>query len=537
MSSISVPVPRIQEPASPSLMPIGRQLAFRASAPALLSLSNSNVDPDGQIPFTRGSANTSGHTARHESSPDGDVGLTLSTVQNYVVIISLLPGGSALASGNLKVGDLIASINGLEQNGDLELAQQLLRGPAYSQVQLSLIRFDHYGSALSTEIFLQRLPGAPLSRSISSLVPYSSFGGSSETPRKGGTPLSTSRTSLSASGFRGHNVETLHSARQFGTPRATVSTPADSNVPVEPIPMSATVMNPANNIGFVVKMEHPFYHVLEDIRRKLVPTSMQRSTVLQSVTEMDFRDVFSSEAEAGEQGMSFREYSPRVFAVLRHFWGVDPTDFLDAFANTAVPFRSHTQHTRGFGGLGSVFYCPSGRFVIKFLNQTEFQWLLDFLPSYYNHFYDMHRQGIVSATSVHEMFSITTHLFPFCHQKSFLPKILCVYRIRYNEEQFFVYITNNVIQNLLYILCCLLSPMRVSLQIFWTVDAMDAKFCLKGNSLTALTHAAFCSCDFSGNFPAEEPDPDGTLDIPIDFLVWPNFGGLSVPSHLTLPPL
>lgn len=221
--------------------------------------------------------------------------------------------------------------------------------------------------------------------------------------------------------------------------------------------MSATVMNPANNIGFVVKMEHPFYHVLEDIRRKLVPTSMQRSTVLQSVTEMDFRDVFSSEAEAGEQGMSFREYSPRVFAVLRHFWGVDPTDFLDAFANTAVPFRSHTQHTRGFGGLGSVFYCPSGRFVIKFLNQTEFQWLLDFLPSYYNHFYDMHRQGI----------------------KSFLPKILCVYRIRYNEEQFFVYVTNNI---------------------FWTVDAMDAKFCLKGN------------------FPAEEPDPDGTLDIPIDFL-------------------
>jgi hypothetical protein len=362
-----------------------------------LSLSYSNVDPDGQIPFTRGVASTSGRAAHHETFPEGDVGLSLSTVQHYIVIISLLPGGSALASGNLKVGDLIASINGMEQNGDLDLAHRLLRGPAYSQVQLSVIRFDHFGAALSTEIFLQRLPGAPSSRSLSSLVPYSSFGGSSETPRKGGSPLSTSRTSLSASGLRTPNFEAMPTARQFGIHRTSTSTLADSNVSVEPIPMSATLMNPANTIGFVVKMEHPYYHVLEDIRRKLVPTSAQRSTVLQIVTEMDFRDVFSSEAEAGEHGMSFREYAPRVFAVLRHFWSVDPTDFLGAFADTAVPFMSHSRQTRGLGGFGSVFYCPSGRFVIKFLNQTEFNWLLDFLPSYYNHFYDMHQQGIVSS--------------------------------------------------------------------------------------------------------------------------------------------
>lgn len=385
----------VQQPASPSLMPISRQLTFRAAAPTPLSLSNSNVDPDGQFAFNRGTANSSVHAAHHETPVEGDVGLTLSTVQNYVVIISLLPGGSALASGNLKVGDLIASINGLEQNGDLDLAHQLLKGPAYSQVQLSVIRFDPYGAALSSEIFLQRLPGAPSSRSLASLVPYSSFG-SSETPRKGQTPLTTSRTSLSASGVRGQNVDALHSSRVFGTPRSTASTLADSNVSVEPIPLSSTVMNPANNFAFAVKMEHRYYVVLEDIRRKLVPTSMQRSTVLQSVTEMDFRDVFTSEAEAGEHGMSFREHSPRVFAVLRHFWRVDPTEFLEAFADPAVPFLSHVKETRGLGGCGSVFYCPSGRFVIKFLNETEFLWLLDLLPSYYNHFYDMFQQGIVS---------------------------------------------------------------------------------------------------------------------------------------------
>jgi hypothetical protein len=319
-----------------------------------------------------------------EIPSQGDVGLKLSTVQNYVVVISMLPGGSALASGNIKVGDLISSINGMEPNGSLELAYELLRGPVYSQAQLSVIRFDPYGAALSSEIFLQRLPSVPVNRSVSSLVPFTSFG-SLDTPRKPGTPLSTSRSALSSS---------YH--REFSTPRLLASSFMDSSVSVEPIPTAAIFMNPANIIGNVVPTFHPYCHVLEDIRRKLIPNTMQRSSVLPNVTEMDFRDEYSSETEDGEHGMSFRDFSPRVFAVLRHFWGVDSQDFLDAFRDSAVPFMSHSQQSKNAEECGSVFYCPSGRFVLKFISEAECKWLLDLLPSYYNHIYNLHEQKIVS---------------------------------------------------------------------------------------------------------------------------------------------
>ncbi len=363
------------------MLPVGR-LASRSAAPPPLTLSHSNVDPDGQTPRVRD--NTFGAAAHVEIPSQGDVGLTLSTVQSYVVIISLLPGGSALASGNLKVGDLIYSVNGVQPNGNLEIAYDLLRGPAYSQVQLSVIRFDPYGAALSSDIFLQRLPSVPLSKLSSSLVPFASL---FDTPRKPGTPLITSRTIHSASSSR------------LATPRAALqasSSLSESNVPMETMSTAATFMNPSNIIGFVVPTHHPYCHVLEDIRRKLIVGTVQRSSVLQSVTEMDFRDEFSSETEDGEFGMSFREYSPRVFAVLRHFWSVDSEDFLDAFKDSAVPFMSHSEQTTRVDSCGSVFYCPSGRFVLKFISETEFHWLLELLPSYYNHFYSMLEQKIVS---------------------------------------------------------------------------------------------------------------------------------------------
>ena len=365
-------LPIISDVPSPS--PVARQLPFRAAAPPPLSLSHANVDPDGQI--------INGRSADRDIVSEGDVGLTLSTVQTYVVIIALLPGGSALASGNLKVGDLISGINGVEQNGSLERAYELLKGPAYSQVQLSVIRFDPYGAALASEICLQRLPNAPLAKTLSSLIPYGSMG-STDTPRKAGTPLATSRSAASL-GFRSQSLD-------LRTPRA--SSLADSNVSVEPIPLAATVMNPANIIGNVVAVVHPYFKILEDIRRKLITSTAQRTTVLASVTEMDFMDVFNSETEDGEHGMQFREYSPRVFAVLRHFWRVDSADLLDAFMDTAIPFLSHSEDSQG--SCGSVFYSPNGRFVLKFVDEAEFQWLLDLRPSYYNHFFDMQQQGIV----------------------------------------------------------------------------------------------------------------------------------------------
>jgi hypothetical protein len=361
----------VQAPASPLLLSIGRHPAFRAVAPSPLNLSHSSVG-----------------TREQNVSVEGDVGLALSTVQSFVVITSLLPGGSALASGHLKVGDLIASINDVEHHGSVALAHELLRGPAYSQVQLSVIRFDPSGAALSSEIFLQRLPDAPSSHLLPSLIPITSGAAndSSRTPR---TPRFTSNYSP---GILGQNMPHSHSS----TPRASASLLSGSNILVESLPTAATVMNPANVIGFVVNLDHTYYKVLEDIRRKIIPSSMQRSTVLQSVTEMDFRDVFTSEAELGERGMTFREYSPRVFAVLMHFWRVDSKDVLDAFSDNTFPFMSHSQHTLRSAG-DSVFYCPSGRFVIKFINEAEFHWLLDMLPSYYNHFFDMHEDKIVSV--------------------------------------------------------------------------------------------------------------------------------------------
>ena len=66
---------------------------------------------------------------------------------------------------------------------------------------------------------------------------------------------------------------------------------------------------------------------------------------------------------------------------------------LDAFMDTAIPFLSHSEHSQG--SCGSVFYSPNGRFVLKFIDEAEFQWLLDLRPSYYNHFFDMQQQGIV----------------------------------------------------------------------------------------------------------------------------------------------
>lgn len=409
-----------QQPASPPLHPTSQRFTFRSVAPPPLSLSHSNVDPDGRTAAASAAANHSDPVSNHEVLAEGDVGLGLSTVQSYVVIISLIPGGSALASGNLKVGDLISSINGVEHNGSVALAHELLKGPAYSHVHLSVIRFDPYGAALSTEIFLQRLPSAPAFRSLNSLIPHASSG-QYDTPRKLGTPLSTSRTSAS------------QYASKAWTPRATPRAGASSlalAVPVEPIPLAATVMNPANVVGFVVKLDHPYYRILEDIRRKLVPSSMQRSTVLQSVTEMDFRDVFSSETEAGEFGMSYREFSPRVFSLLRHFWRVDTQDFLDAFVGSAsaLPFFSHSEERRGLDACGSVFYCPTGRFVLKFIGEAEFQWLLDLLPSYYNHFHEMHEQNIVRFTSQYansSVFSImTTYVCSFLSSEDFFAKDL-----------------------------------------------------------------------------------------------------------------
>ena len=369
-------------------------------------MSHSNVDPDGRSAFGHVVPNSVGLAVDHEVPAHGNVGLSLSTVQTYVVIISLLPGGSALASGNLKVGDLISSINGVEPNGDLELAYELLKGPAYSQVQLSVIRFDPYGSALSSEIFLQRLPIAPLSRSYSSLVPYSSLGSlGSDTPRKAGTPLATSRTPQASR--RDRFMDTSHPATNFGTPGLSSSSSlVGSNVSVESIPTAATSMNPANTIGFVIRADHPYYRVLEDIRRTIILSTISRSSVLQSVTEMDFRDMFSSETDEEQHGMSFREFSPRVFAVLRHFWSVDSQSLLDAFKDSAIPFMSHSEEKRGLDACGSVYYCPSGRFILKFISEAEFHWLLDFLPSYYNHFYGMHEQGIVSF-----MWNHTRHIF------------------------------------------------------------------------------------------------------------------------------
>ena len=63
---------------------------------------------------------------------------------------------------------------------------------------------------------------------------------------------------------------------------------------------------------------------------------------------------------------------------------------------------------------------------------------------------------------------------------------------------------------------------------------MDAKFCLKGNASSYAEYADFCWPEFAGNFPAEEPDPDGNLDIPIDFLVWTICCVIPFLSNLTL---
>ncbi len=84
-------------------------------------------------------------------------------------------------------------------------------------------------------------------------------------------------------------------------------------------------------------------------------------------------------------------------------------------------------------------------------------------------------------------------------------------------------------QNLLCVLGCILSLILISIQIFWTVDAMDAKFCLKGNSWIAVAVADLCLRDVAGNFPAEETDSNEALDIPIDFLVRPWYVGFRFP--------
>ena len=50
---------------------------------------------------------------------------------------------------------------------------------------------------------------------------------------------------------------------------------------------------------------------------------------------------------------------------------------------------------------------------------------------------------------------------------------------------------------------------------------MDTKFCLKGTSVCFLADTVFRWPKLAGNFPAEEPDPDRDMHIPIDFLVRP----------------
>jgi hypothetical protein len=48
---------------------------------------------------------------------------------------------------------------------------------------------------------------------------------------------------------------------------------------------------------------------------------------------------------------------------------------------------------------------------------------------------------------------------------------------------------------------------------------MDAKFCIKGMLLATCAQVENCGIEYAGGFPAEEPDPDGKLSIPVDFLV------------------
>ena len=76
----------------------------------------------------------------------------------------------------------------------------------------------------------------------------------------------------------------------------------------------------------------------------------------------------------------------------------------------------------------------------------------------------------------------------FCLQRTFLPKIYCIYRIRYNDRQLFVYVTNNVRQDFPRI-CS--SPRLICSKIFWSVDAMDAKFCIKGACLSSCFRQLF----------------------------------------------
>ncbi len=96
-----------------------------------------------------------------------------------------------------------------------------------------------------------------------------------------------------------------------------------------------------------------------------------------------------------------------------------------------------------------------------------------------------------------------------------MPKIYCIYRIRYNDRQLFVYVTNNVSRKFPVVFP---SPTLICSKIFWSVDAMDAKFCIKGACLSSCL-PQFVFEFFSGGFPAEEPDPESNISIPIDFLV------------------
>jgi hypothetical protein len=172
---------------------------------------------------------------------------------------------------------------------------------------------------------------------------------------------------------------------------------------------------------------------------------------------------------------------------------VDTQDVLDAFIGSAsaLPFLSHSEERRGLDACGSVFYCPTGRFVLKFIGEAEFQWLLDLLPSYYNHFHEMHEQNIVRFTSQYANFSIFS--------------IITTYRCSVlSSEDFFakdlLHLSHPLQRQAAIRLCdkqckpgfsSFLFIRLICSKIFWSVDAMDAKFCIKGARLSSCFHQFF----------------------------------------------
>lgn len=145
----------------------------------------------------------------------------------------------------------------------------------------------------------------------------------------------------------------------------------------------------------------------------------------------------------------------------------------------------------------------------------------------------MHQQGIVSSIWGHAIFSTLINLLSFLSSEILFAKDF--WHLSHSLPWSTIFSIHNQQCNFEFLghLLLPLTPVaNPSLQIFWTVDAMDAKFCLKGKVLNPLSDTGFRSCELAGNFPAEEPDPDAALNIPIDFLVCSWFSSIRKPFPL-----